>query len=78
MTNMHVKTVIRYFCYSLAAALVLLSFWCLFWILSSFSMAFTNAPTRMNCLRRILDADSRQLLGCLPSPAYWVPSLQFL
>jgi hypothetical protein len=39
---MHIKTVIRYSCYFLAVALVLFSFWCLLWIFSSFSMAFTE------------------------------------
>jgi len=39
---MPVKTVVRYFCYSLAVVLVLFSIWCLLWIVSSFSMAFTE------------------------------------
>jgi hypothetical protein len=39
---MHVKTVIRYFCYLLAMALLLFALWCLLWIASSSSMAFTE------------------------------------
>lgn len=33
---------------------------------------------RMNYLRQIPGADSRQLQACLPSLAYWVPLLRFL
>lgn len=40
--NMYVKTVFRYCCNSLAVMLVLFSLWCMLWIVSSFSMAFTE------------------------------------
>lgn len=39
---MHLKKVIRYFCYLLSVVLVLFAFWCLLWIVSSFSMAFVE------------------------------------
>jgi hypothetical protein len=39
---MRFKTTIRRFCYLLAMVLVLFALWCLLWILSSFSMAFTE------------------------------------
>jgi putative flippase GtrA len=39
---MHLKVVIRYACYLLAVVLGLFAFWCLLWILSSYSMAFTE------------------------------------
>jgi hypothetical protein len=39
---MRFKAIIRVFCYALAVALTLLSFWCVLWIFSSYSMAFTE------------------------------------
>jgi hypothetical protein len=39
---MRVKIVIRRFYYLLAMVLVLFALWCLLWVLSSFSMAFTE------------------------------------
>jgi hypothetical protein len=39
---MRVKAIIRRFCYLLAMVLVLFALWCLLWVLSSFSMAFTE------------------------------------
>lgn len=39
---MHTKSVLRFWCYVLAALLLLFSGWCLLWVLSSSSMAFTE------------------------------------
>ena len=47
---MHVKIVIRYFCNSLAVVLVLFSCWCLLWIVSSYSMAFTECANAYELL----------------------------
>lgn len=41
-SQMQHRTAVRYACYSLAGMLVLCSLWCLLWVISSLSMAFTD------------------------------------
>lgn len=41
-SNMRYRTAIRYACYLFAVLLVLCSLWCLLWVVSSWSMAFSD------------------------------------